>query len=143
MVKDRADIDALYGRKAGSWLVSWAEGRTIFLLEKEGYEKESSHRYDEERYLRLIKHELSHLFYESVVGSDKPRWLNEGISVYVSDQLTEATKINCPSKFLDYFDTSGVKPEAFNIIFAKVYGSAPEYKWFNSKSHTYSRNTNS
>lgn len=165
IVKNREDINDLYGKETESWLVAWAEGKTIFLLEKESYEKESTHKYSEEKYLRLLKHELSHLFYRSVAGSDKPRWLNEGVSVYLSGQLEESSKVTTLSKFLNYFEKSGeyaecgtavkflvetygkeklvellkelraseVKPETFNGIFAKVYGFAPEYSEFITK----------
>jgi len=116
IVNNREDIDDLYGKKTEGWLVAWAERRMVFLLGKENFEKESTHKYGEEGYLRLIKHELSHLFYQSVAGTDKPRWLNEGISVYLSGQLEESPKVTTFSKFLDNFDTSGSYTECGTAV---------------------------
>lgn len=116
IVNNREDIDDLYGKKTEGWFVAWAERRMVFLLEKENFEKESTHNYSEEGYLRLLKHELSHLFYQSIAGTDKPRWLNEGVSVYLSGQLVESPKVTTFTKFLDHFDTGGAYLECGTAV---------------------------
>jgi len=105
IVDDRETIDAIYGRPTEKWLVAWSEDtRNIFLLNRENYEKYSNHKYSEDEFLKLLKHELSHMLYKLITYTDKPRWLNEGIGTYISGQL-DSVKTPAELKvFLNYFD---------------------------------------
>jgi hypothetical protein len=105
VVDDRDTINALYGKPTENWMVAWAEDtRNIFILSRENYENYSSHKYSEDEYYKLIKHELSHMFYKLITFTDKPRWLNEGIGTYLSGQLDNTTLIQEFKVFLKYFD---------------------------------------
>ncbi len=119
IVDDRATIDSAYGRKTEPWLVGWTGGKYIFLLNPENYEKESSHKYSQQEYSRIITHEIVHYFYKSLVGSDNPRWLSEGLSLYIAGQYNELrTKPKTFCDFLNYFDKtdSGVYIESGFVI---------------------------
>lgn len=97
----REDINSAYGRETQDWLVGWSDGRSLYLLSRETFEKESKHKYSEEVYFKLIKHELSHLFFRVITGSDKPTWLNEGIATLISGQLGDTTDIENFEVFLE------------------------------------------
>ena len=105
VVDDRETVDALHGKTTENWLVAWREDtRNIFILSRENYEKYSTHKYSEAEFLRLLKHELSHMFYRLITFTDKPRWLNEGISTCISGQLDSVEKPTELRAFLNYFD---------------------------------------
>jgi hypothetical protein len=105
VVDDRETIDALYGKPTENWVVAWAEDtRSIFILSRENFEKYSSHKYSEGEFYRVIKHELSHMFYKLITYTDKPRWLNEGIGTFISGQLDKVTPLKEFKLFLNYFD---------------------------------------
>ena len=89
ILKDREEIDGYKQKKTPEWLVGWAEGTTIYLLNRENYEKESFHKYTKKKYYRLLKHELCHLFFDIVSEKNSYNqfiWFNEGIAGYLSGQ---------------------------------------------------------
>jgi len=105
VVDDREIIDALYGKPTENWMVAWAQDtRNIFILSRESYEKYSSHKYSETEFYRVIKHELSHMFYKLITFTDRPRWLNEGIGIYLAGQIDGVAPIKEFKVFLNYFD---------------------------------------
>ncbi|MBN1162402.1 hypothetical protein JXA34_01520 [Patescibacteria group bacterium] len=101
IIDSREDINSVYGKDTQDWLIGWSDGRSIYLLNPENIEKESNHKYSDDLYFKLIKHELSHLFYKLVTNTDKPSWLNEGVATYVSGQVNEGTDFSNLSKFLE------------------------------------------
>jgi hypothetical protein len=127
LVPDRKTIDALNGEKTPDWFVGWAKGTAIYLLSKENLKKESSHKYSDEEYSRFLKHELAHCFTHVISNfSQKPVWLNEGISIYLSGQLKFKNKPEKLNKFLDLnnFKEKGTYSESgFAVEFlVKKYG---------------------
>jgi len=107
-VKTREEIDGLKGKKTEPWVVGWADSGNIYVLDKDNFEKESNHKYNEESYIALIKHELAHLFFSKLSkGRKRPYWLNEGVSIYVSGQLKFKKKIEKFEEFLDFGEKSG------------------------------------
>ncbi|MBU0535116.1 MAG: hypothetical protein ABIJ82_03045 [Patescibacteria group bacterium] len=110
LIDDRECIDYAYGTKTEAWVVGWGNGKYIFLLNPNNYEKESNHKYTDDEYSRLIKHEVIHYFYKSLTATDNPRWLTEGLSIYLSNQLARYKQR--PTKFttfLDYYDKTDAK----------------------------------
>jgi hypothetical protein len=99
IVKDRNMINLLRGEKTESWLVSWVNGTSVYLLDRKNFEKESDHKYSDESYSALIIHEMSHVFYKFVPGGPNPVWLNEGVSLYVSGQNNFKKR---PEKFANF-----------------------------------------
>ncbi len=115
ILKNRKEIDNLKGKKTPNWVVGWADKSNIYLLDKKNYEKESSHKYSKETYFRLLKHELSHLFFNVISQSDTMNqfiWLNEGVAGYLSEQYKEKKRPKKFEKFLDQY--SNWKGNAYN-----------------------------
>lgn len=108
LVDDRKTIDALQGRKTEDWVVGFASGRIVYLLNDKYYEKESCHKYSDAKYFALMKHEIAHCF-SSVVSkfSWKPRWLHEGLSVFLSGQIKLKPKPNKYKSFLSFYNKGG------------------------------------
>ncbi len=107
IMKDRRTIDALSEKKTERWIVGFNDQRYIFALDNASMEKESSHRKrTPKEYASLINHELSHAFFSQLSGGiTKPRWLNEGVSIYASGQIKFKPKEF--KEFLEFFDQSG------------------------------------
>jgi hypothetical protein len=107
-VKTREEINKLKGRKTESWVVGWADSGKIYILDKDNFESESDHKYSDESYSALIKHELIHLFFSNLSKRrKKPYWLNEGVSIYVSGQLKFKKKPEKFGEFLDFGENTG------------------------------------
>ena len=88
LFEDRETLDELKGSKTDDWNVGFATNNKIYLLNRENYEKESCHKYSDEEYKKLLKHELVHLYYDIFSrGAHYPRWFNEGLAVFLSGQL--------------------------------------------------------
>lgn len=108
IVDDRKTMDLLRGGETEDWVVGWTEDRTVYVLNRGNYEKESNHKYNPEEYLTLIKHELSHLFFSILSGYQSfPIWLNEGFAIYTSGQNKFKKKPTEFSKFLEFYDNGG------------------------------------
>ncbi len=108
VVDSRKTIDSLKGKKTESWLIGWSEGKTIYVLDRNSFEKESDHAYDPATYSAFIKHELSHSFYNVVSGGQqKPIWLNEGVAIYTSGQNNFKKVPAAFNKFLEFYDRGG------------------------------------
>lgn len=85
-LNSRKSINEVWGRKTERWLTAWADNSNIFILNPEVYTKESDHR-DVEHFWKALKHEYCHLYFEKVTGGGYPKWLNEGLSCYLADQV--------------------------------------------------------
>lgn len=108
IVPDRKTIDSIQGKKTEDWVVGWVEGRKVYILSREDYEKESCHKYVEEDYNALIKHELTHCFSDILCNYNKRcAWLLEGISIYLSGQLEFKHKPREYKKFIDFYNKFG------------------------------------
>lgn len=87
MVPDRKTIDSIKGCKTEDWVIGWADGKVLYCLQPENFEKESRHKYSDSFYSNLIKHELTHAFCRYYSSSTQPMWLFEGIAVHLSNQI--------------------------------------------------------
>ncbi len=110
LADSRKDFDNLYGRETESWQVGFSLGpNTLLLLSPEFYEKESSHKYSDEEYYSLIKHELGHLYY-AILSHDKgPAWLDEGFAMYVSNEISVMKKPKTLKSFIHCYDYGNPK----------------------------------
>ncbi len=100
VVPNRKTIDLLRGMKTEPWLLGWADGRMVYILDSMNFEKESNHKYNSARYYSLLKHELSHAFYHIIShGQYIPVWLCEGVAIYTAGQIKEKTR---PTKFKEF-----------------------------------------
>lgn len=115
IIKNRKEIDKLKDKKTPAWLIAWAEEGNIYLLDRKNYEKESSHKYSDETYYRLIQHELCHLFFEIVSNSNtwnQFMWFNEGVAGFLSEQYKEKKEPKKLKIFLNQY--SNWKGNAYN-----------------------------
>lgn len=110
LVKNRREIDLLKSNKTEPWLVAWADSnaRIVFILDPKNFEKQSSHRYSHEHYAELIKHEISHLFY-NILSSYKrgPVWLSEGTALYTAGQNKTKIRPKRFENFLTFYNKGG------------------------------------
>ncbi len=107
IVKDREAIDRLQGYATPNWIVGWSSGKDIYMLDKDSLESESSHKYTEKTYLARLRHELVHCFCNVLYGHNRfPRWISEGLAVYLSGQSEMWDKPCEYKKFLDWNEKS-------------------------------------
>lgn len=104
LVNSRESFDIISGYKTEDWVVGRALSyNKLLLLSPESYEKESRHKYSDEEYYSLLKHELSHLFYMIFSQGSGPVWLDEGFAIYTSDELNTKEKPKKFENFLKYY----------------------------------------
>ena len=83
----------------------WVGNGNVYVVNKDLYAKMMGTDQLEERYKKLIKHELSHCFYQILSKyNSKPDWLWEGCAVYLSEQLNLKTKPEIFTDFLNHFE---------------------------------------
>jgi len=108
LVPDRKTIDSLKGQKTEDWVVGWVDKGDVYLLCDKNYEMESNHKYSDEEYFALLKHELAHCFSNIVSNfTSKPVWLLEGISIFLSGQNKLKTRPTQYKKFIEFYETGG------------------------------------
>ena len=108
LMADRETMDKHRGIKTERWVTGYVNGANIFILAPENYEKESLHKFSEENYYKLIKHEMVHSF-ELIISKNKnkPDWLWEGLALYLAGQVQETKKPKHLKEFLKYYAKSG------------------------------------
>lgn len=105
IIGSRAEIDLIKGSNTSDQLVGWSKNRNIFVMEYQKVETESSYTLNPDQYKALIKHELNHLFYSIVSGgASGPLWLREGLSIYLSGQISLG-QWSKPTKFVGFIDS--------------------------------------
>lgn len=108
IVDDRETINALKGEKTENWIIGWTNGSQIYILNKDNFEKESDHKYNPDEYPTLIKHELSHCFYNILSNYNHfPSWLGEGVAIYTSGQNNSKNKPGKFTEFLEFYNHGG------------------------------------
>lgn len=107
LLENRVAMNTLKGEKTADWVVATYSNSTISVLTPTNYESESDHKYSDEHYEALIKHEVTHFFYEHLTGNYKPLWLSEGIAVYFSGQCRWKKKPSSFETFLKYHKDGG------------------------------------
>lgn len=104
VLPDRKTIDIFQLDKTPDWLVAFAYGTNVFILDRKNYEKESCHKYSDDLYEILIIHELVHLFANRWTrGNLNPQWVNEGIAIYLSGKNKFNKNFKYFTNFLDCF----------------------------------------
>jgi len=121
ILESREELNNFWGEKTEDWLVAFAEKQTTFILSRENYEKESSHKYSYEEYFSTLKHELGHLFFGNLSkGKENPLWFNEGIQVFITGKLKSKKPIKKFSKFIGYYskwDKNAYNESGFAVEF--------------------------
>lgn len=111
IVDDRDTINSIQGSETGEWVIGWINGGEMaFLLNKDKFEGNTSHKYNDADYYKLIKHELAHLFFKITTGKKTgPKWLWEGVSILASGQAEQWGK---PKEFKGFLDGSDIYTES-------------------------------
>lgn len=110
IVEDRKTINIMRQEETPDWNVGWINGNMGWacVLDRNNFEKESSHKYKPETYKATVKHELSHLFYGILCGrANKPDWLWEGTATYTSGQNKFKKSVTKFKEFLEFYEKSG------------------------------------
>jgi len=108
IVEDRKTINLMKGKQTEDWLVGWSNGNAVYILNKDNLETESNHKYEPEKYHALIKHELSHSFYNILSGgTHKPVWLCEGVAIHTSGQNKFKKQPIKFKEFLQFYENGG------------------------------------
>lgn len=127
LVGSRESFDIISGYQTEDWVVGRALSyNKLLLLSPESYEKESRHKYSDEEYYSLLKHELNHLFYMIFSQGNGPVWLDEGFAIYTSDQQNTKERPKEFKNFLKYYshEDEDVYSEAGFVVegLVKKYG---------------------
>ncbi|MFA5406452.1 MAG: hypothetical protein WC307_03805 [Candidatus Nanoarchaeia archaeon] len=104
LVNDHEQMESLADKKLPLWVNGNIFGQFVMVLCPENYEQECNHKYDDDVYHKLIKHELVHFFFEQLSNNNvKPCWLSEGASMYLSGQLEPHKKPIKFNNFINYY----------------------------------------
>jgi hypothetical protein len=158
VVDSRATIDSLQGSETQKWLVGWDAGWSVYVLDRDSFKTDAARMYSNEEYQMLITHELAHVYFKVAAGGKiEPKWLWEGVSIFVSGQAEVWDK---PENFKSFLDNNEVYTESgyailllvnkygkskliqllkqykvysgeFTKLFEEVYGFLPSYETFN------------
>jgi hypothetical protein len=108
LVDTRKEFDSILNEKTENWVVGTViDKNKIVLISPDNYEKESCHKFSKEDYDFLLKHELSHTFYNIYTkgaGLTGPVWLDEGLAIYTSGELIQKEEPKKLKLFLEYYN---------------------------------------
>jgi len=112
---DRKVLEEIREEETPEWVVGSTIGDRIVVLLSYEVAKKGDRNYirTREDFYKLIKHELCHCFTFRAAGPQKPKWVAEGISLYVADQLNRYPK---PSKFAGFLDDDKIYQESGYVI---------------------------
>jgi len=110
-LKSRQEFDDICGRPTESWVTGYNISNLVFLMEETVYEQESSKKLNPENYPLTVKHEVCHIFYRQLVGKNKPTWLSEGLSLFLSNQIKFRSRPDTFKNFLKFGDKNSVDQE--------------------------------
>lgn len=114
IVENRNAINKIRGKKTPNWVIGWIGNNCIYILSYNKLGTESSSKLSRNEYKALIKHELCHLFFKKTSkGAKGPKWLEEGLSIYLSGQ-TKLSHWKKPAKFHTFIESNeGNKKAAY------------------------------
>jgi len=111
ILKSRKEIDKHHGRKTDDWIVGFAYYPNIYYLDPNLWEKYSCHKKPKvQEWNNNIRHEIIHLYTGTIYGRQYPiypAWLSEGISVYLSNELSTTKYYKKPKMFTKVIDFYG------------------------------------
>lgn len=104
-LKKREEMDIIVWRQTRNWVrANTSSNNEILIFDIEYLEEatQGNHKKDEDEYLKCIRHELSHVFYNYFLKDAPLRshllWFNEWLAVYLSWQIQKRKK---PDKFVN------------------------------------------
>jgi hypothetical protein len=120
-LNSRQQFDDIVGRKTLPFETAYSTSNLIFMMSEVVYEKESNKKFDSQKNLLTLRHEICHKFFQRMAWTSRPVWLNEGTSIYLSGQLKNYPKIENFSNFLlfessNYVDEQDVYKESGFVV---------------------------
>ena len=113
----RKILGVVRGEPMPDWVVGTRLGsRVAVVLAFEEIRRTKGKFYNKERFYKLIKHELCHCFIDILAGPNKPRWVEEGVSLYVAGQLEYYKEPEKFAAFLNEKDLKGVYKESVHAV---------------------------
>jgi hypothetical protein len=111
LIYTRKEMDKEFGGKTESFLSGFGWDNTVGFFAKSVFEKVTPHKIDV--YQDLVTHELNHLFYQKLVGSHVPLWIQEGLAIYVESKKSNLKVYysEIEKKHLFYRDCKGMWKE--------------------------------
>lgn len=90
LIESRSEYDKLSKKKSEDWMVGFTKGNTVYILDSEKFETNSSHpRSDFEP---VLKHEITHIYNHKLNSKNLACWLDEGTACYVAGQNKKTPK---------------------------------------------------
>lgn len=148
-LNSRQQFNDIIGRKTQPFETAYSTANFIFMMSEDVYEKESNKKFDLQKNLLTLRHEICHKFFQRLTRTSHPIWLNEGTAIYLSGQLKNHQKIEKFTNFLlfessNYIDGQDVYKESGFVVqkiiekfgrekflvFLKSIGSVPDNQAF-------------
>ncbi len=107
IVEDGETAVELRGGQGPRWVKGWGglNAGGVYILKNEIIKQETGDEYNDEKYEALIKHELAHCYADILTGGKrKPKWLTEGLSLFLADQLQWRKEPKELSNFLSFYE---------------------------------------
>lgn len=101
LLGSRAEFDEVLKRKTYDWEVGHSKGRVIYVLDKDVFETESSHPASD--FEKVLKHEISHVYFDILRPDTTPYWLSEGIACYLAGQNKMRPENEITIELLKYY----------------------------------------
>lgn len=105
------------GEQTPDWVVgTGVNKRVVMVLSSEEAKHTKGRSYNKGMFYRLVKHELCHCFTDMLAGPNKPRWVAEGVSLYVAEQFDYYKKPEKFTVFLEEDNLEGIYKESIHAI---------------------------
>lgn len=104
-IQSRKQFNELWKMETEDWMVGFADGANIFILDPAVYTKESSHK-DINNFYKTLNHEYAHIAIRKYCGHNRPKWLNEGLACYLAKQEKSVPPKENLLKIFDYHQKS-------------------------------------
>jgi len=102
-LNSRKEIDECWGKKTEAWLSAWVKNNKIHILSPANYANESSHK-NIKHFWQTLHHEYAHLYFKKITGTNKPKWLNEGLACFLAGQIKKNPPTDSMMRVFDYFE---------------------------------------
>ncbi len=101
LIQTRKEFDLISGRKTEKWGVGSVYERTVFIFAPEVFDKVSNHKKTD--FWNTLKHEMVHIYYQSITNNYMPVWLNEGLACYLAKQIKKPLQLKRAVNVIAYF----------------------------------------
>jgi len=110
-VNKHSQFNEILSTEAPEWQTGYTVFNLIFLLNPEKWNTESNHKYSEEKFLATLKHEICHICYRKMTNGSYPTWVNEGLALFLADQLRFRKEVTKFKNFLKFERQNSIEGE--------------------------------